>query len=721
MGEAGSMANATAKPSPAYARASVPRPDFALALGGGFGTLVLLMGDFFKIMHFGMPYLRQYWLRFALGIVFGVLFGLSNGLTMGGVYLMLGRLGGSSHNEKAIQQEHVDAAHAALAAQQRTIDDQQDRVNAALKQLAAHPADEGDPTGMQKIHDWWTHLSFVQETGAGVQNFGHQFSATIDSWLPLAGRALDWKQVVGGLLLFPIVAGFRGLMNYLTTYCLAWVGQRISNDIREDVFRKISSFSLEFFHRPANTTAALMSRIGDDPGAVNACLKMGLSDMIKEPTTIVVLFCGLLWIDWKLTMLALLFAPLCVFPTLKISKRIKSQGRQDNLAWIQQSGAAMESFQNVRVTKAYDLAETQAGLFRKWGNRASHFMMKTTQARAMLNPVIETLNSFGMGIVLLYAVWAGVSIQVLSSFLVALVFFFTPFKKLSTIQVYFTQAGLAIERLMALMAEEPSVREPANPKPLLPFARSLEFNRVGFSYGDGPVLENITISVPRGRRLGLAGESGSGKSSLLNLLFRFYDPTAGEIALDGVPIDQYRFADLRSQFALVSQDVLLFNTTVAENIGYGKKGATREEIIAAAKEAYAHDFISALPQGYDTPLGERGLRLSGGQRQRIAIARAFVRNAPILVLDEATASLDSQAEAEVQKAIDHLVENRTVICVAHRLSTLRGMDRIVVLQSGRIVETGGFDELLAKRGIFAAMAARQGMGPKGGDGLDLAA
>jgi ABC-type multidrug transport system fused ATPase/permease subunit len=663
------------------------------------------MGDFFKIMHFGMPYLRRYWLRFALGIVFGILFGLSNGLTMGGIYLMLGRLGGSTHNEKAIQEAHIDATHAQLATQQRSIDGQQDQLNSALKDLDAHPAATGAAGFAQNLHAWWTHLSFVQDTGAGLQNFGHHFYVTVDAWLPLANRTLDWRQVMGGLLLFPLIAGFRGLMNYLTTYCLAWAGQRISNDIREDVFRKISAFSLDFFHR--HTTAELMNRIGDDPGAVNACLKMGLSDMIKEPSTILFLFIWLLGIDWKLTVLALIFAPLCIIPTRKISKRIKAQGRQDNLAWVAQSGTAMEAFQNVRVTKAYDLADAQASLFRKWGNRASHYMMKTAQARAMLNPTLETLNSFGMGVVIIYAIWAHVSIQVLSSFLVGLVLFFAPFKKLSTIQVYFTQAGLAIERLMVLMAEEPSVPEPKNPRSLAPFRDKLEFRGVNFSYGDGPVLETINLAIPRGQRLGLAGESGSGKSSLLNLVFRFYDPTAGAITFDGVPVNEVRLAELRSHFALVSQDVLLFNTTVAENIGYGKKDATREEIIAAAKEAYAHEFISALPQGYDTPLGERGLRLSGGQRQRIAIARAFVRNAPILVLDEATASLDSQSEAEVQKAIDHLVENRTVICVAHRLSTLRGMDRIVVLQNGRIVESGGFDELVARGGLFTAMAGRQ--------------
>jgi subfamily B ATP-binding cassette protein MsbA len=678
-------------------RRPAPGADFTLALGGDSGTLALFMEDFFKIMRFGLPYLRRYWLRFVLGIVFGVLFGFSNGLTMGGVYLMLGRLGSSAHSEPAIKEAQVDAAHAQLADRQRAIDDQQDQVKAQLKQLDDQRSAAKAPSVVS---------GFRRET----QQIGHELFEAIDPWLPLANRPVDWKQILGGLLLFPLIAGFRGLMNYSTSYCMAWAGQRISNDIREDVFRKISSFSLEFFHR--HTTAELMSRIGDDPGAVNSCLKLGLSDMIKEPSTIVILFVGLLCIDWKLTLMALFFIPVCVIPTRIISKRIKSQGREDNRAWIQQSGTAMEAFQNVRVTKAYELGEAQAGLFRKWGNRASHYMMKTAQARAMLNPIIETLNAFGMGFVIVYAIWAGVKIEVLSSFLVALVLFFAPFKKLSTIQVYFSQAGLAIERLMALMAEQPTVREPANPKPLAPFARSLDFNHVGFSYGDGPVLENISLSVPRGMRLGLAGESGSGKSSLLNLLFRFYDPTSGNLTLDGVPIDEYRLADLRSQFALVSQDVLLFNTTVAENIGYGKSGATREQIIAAAKEAHAHDFITALPQGYDTPLGERGLRLSGGQRQRIAIARAFVRNAPILVLDEATASLDSQSEAEVQKAIDHLVENRTVICVAHRLSTLRGMDRIVVLQNGRIVESGGFDELVARGGLFTAMAARQSIHPQ---------
>ena len=658
------------------------------------------MEDIFKIMRFGLPYVRRYWVRFACGIVFGLLFGLSNGLTMGGVYLMLNRLDDPAHVQKVTQQAKEDVANEKLEAKQEKLNAEKLKLADEQKQIDAAQKEEKEAKESPAMHSF--HATMKAITG--------RIYLAVDPWLPYVGRPFDWKQFLGGFLLFPLIAAIRGLTNYATTYCLAWAGQRIANDVKVDVFRKLSSFSLDFYHK--HTTAEMMSRINDDAGALNACLRLGLSDLIKEPSTIVVLFSGLLVIDWKLTLLAMAFIPLCVIPTRRISRKIKAQGRQDNLAYIQQSGIAMEAFQNVRVTKAYDLADEQAALFRKAGNRANHFVIKTVQARAMLNPIIETLNAFGMSAVLIYAIWADIKVSTLGSFLFALVLFYTPFKKLSTIQVYFTQAGLAVERLMGIFQEHPTVRETANPQPLTGFTRSLEFDQVGFSYGDGPVVEKISLTVPRGGRLGLAGESGSGKSSLLNLLFRFYDPTEGVVRLDGVPLDSFRLSDLHRQLALVSQDVLLFNTTVAENIGYGKAGATREEIIAAARAAYAHDFIASLPNGYDTELGERGLRLSGGQRQRIAIARAFIRNAPILVLDEATAALDSQAEAEVQKAIDHLAENRTVICVAHRLSTLRTMDQIVVLQQGRIVESGSFDELLARRGIFTAMAARQSIFPQ---------
>jgi subfamily B ATP-binding cassette protein MsbA len=417
-------------------------------------------------------------------------------------------------------------------------------------------------------------------------------------------------------------------------------------------------------------------------------------------------------IDWKFTLISLAFAPLCVIPTRRVAQKVKELSRRDFAVNVGQANVTMESFQNARVTKAYALEDVHARAFLESGRRSAHLNMKSIQSREMLGPIVQTLSAMGISAVLLYAVWTKCDFDTITAFIAALVVFSGSVKKLSSIGFYFTQLSVALERLMALFKYQPTVREAEHPVAMRGFTRALEFRNVSFSYGEAPVLDNVSFTLKRGRRLGLAGESGSGKSSLINLVFRFYDPTAGHIEIDGVPLETLRIADLRFHLALVSQDILLFNATVAENIALGKIGATRDEVIAAAREAHAHNFIEALPGGYDTPLGERGQRLSGGQRQRIAIARAFIRNAPILVLDEATASLDSRSEAQVQKAIDRLAENRTVICVAHRLSTLRSMDHILVLEKGRIVEQGGFDQLLAQRGLFTAMAARQSIFPQ---------
>jgi subfamily B ATP-binding cassette protein MsbA len=537
-----------------------------------------------------------------------------------------------------------------------------------------------------------------------------KFYVFIDPWLPLNGRSLDWKQILGCLLFLPFISALRGFLGYGSSYLLAWSGQRITSDVKLDAFKKVSGLSLDYFHK--KPTIELVNRIEGDAAGLNNFLKLGLSDLIKEPVTIVCMFAWMLYIDWKLTIIALGFLPLCVVPTRKISNRLKEMGRKDFGTSVGQSNITLEAFQNIRITKAYGLEVEQAKAFDKAGRRSNHYAMKSIQSREMLNPIVQTLCAIGISGALLYANWANCNWNTISTFLVALILFYAPFKRLNSLGVYLTQLTLSLERLMELFNLQPTVQEDPNPLALPHFKNAIEFKDVDFSYGDGLVLRHISFKLPRGKRLGLAGESGSGKSSLLNLLFRFYDVTGGVIEIDGEPIQRYRFADLRAQLALVSQDILLFNTTVAENISYGKIGATRAEIEDAARRAHASHFISELPQGYDTPLGERGIRLSGGQRQRISIARAFVRNAPILVLDEATASLDSKSEAEVQDAIDELAENRTVICVAHRLSTLRAMDEILVMERGVIVEQGGFDELLNRRGPFAAMAARQSIFPK---------
>jgi subfamily B ATP-binding cassette protein MsbA len=270
-------------------------------------------------------------------------------------------------------------------------------------------------------------------------------------------------------------------------------------------------------------------------------------------------------------------------------------------------------------------------------------------------------------------------------------------------------ATVSCERLEGFFAQQPSVKEPANPAALRPLERTLTLEKVFLDYGHDHVLQGVDLHIPKGFKLGLAGASGSGKSSLINLLPRFYDPTSGRILWDGRDLRDFSAADLRRQIALVSQDVVLFDAFVAENIALGRDGATQAEIEEAARQAFAHDFIRDLPRGYETRVGERGVMLSGGQKARISLARAFLRNAPILILDEATAALDAEAEKEVQKAVDALEEGRTVICIAHRLSTLANMDEIVVLEGGRIVEQGSYQKLVNGNGPFARMAVQQGI------------
>ena len=315
----------------------------------------------------------------------------------------------------------------------------------------------------------------------------------------------------------------------------------------------------------------------------------------------------------------------------------------------------------------------------------------------------------GFGVLLAYIFWEGRSIPQLIGFMTGMVMLYQPLKKLAGINTYFQEAVVGANMVRDAMKEEPAVKEDPATLELKEFGEEIRFEEVDFSYGEVAVVQEFNLVVPKGMKIGVVGESGAGKSTLVSLLLRFYDPTNGRVTIDGTDIRGVTFESLRGQMALVSQEVVIFDQTVAENIACGKLDASLEEIVAAAKAANAHEFIEGLPAGYDTRLGERGTRLSGGQRQRIAIARAFVRQAPILILDEATAALDSKAEAEVQGAIDRLEEGRTVVCVAHRLSTLRGMDKIIVLEEGRVVEEGGFEELLERDGVFAEMARKQGL------------
>ncbi len=614
------------------------------------------MESIVSVMRFGWPYLRRYRTRLALGVLFSLLFAFSNGSFV-------------------------------WATRTLTL-----RFSDKPRTAAAAPSS-----------------SVLSDTVVGeyAKRFEDTLKQGIDPWLPRIGQPVGWRQMVGALFFLPVLVLARSVADYLSNYCVGWVSERVIRDLRVDIMEKLSTLSLDFFNR--SSTGDLLTRINVDSHNLLRALRNGGADMIKESFNAVVLVGAMFYLDLWLTFGVLVLLPACIFPLMVLGRKARRAMAATVRANISQSSQFVELLSGIRVIKAFNLEKTEIDRFRRTSADLVRAGMKGVKAKELINPVIEVISMTGFGVLLIYIFKAGRTGSELATFLAAVLLFFVSMRKLANMRVLFEQAHVGVERLVEILGEKPKVVEIPSPVQVNGFKQALEFENVSFAYREQPVLRDLTLSVPKGIRLGVAGESGSGKTTLVNLLFRFYDPTHGRILLDGADLRELSIHGLRSQLALVSQDVTIFDQTVAENIACGRPGATRAEVELAAQAAFAHEFISALPQGYETRVGERGTTLSGGQKQRLAIARAFVRNAPILVLDEATAALDSKAEAEVQAAIDRLAEHRTVICVAHRLSTLSSMDRVVVFAEGRIIEEGGFDELVARNGAFAAMAARQGI------------
>jgi subfamily B ATP-binding cassette protein MsbA len=657
-----------------------------------------------SILRFGQPYLQRYWGRFVAGIILGALFGLSNASFIWATQTIFSRLDPSNTQKPDIvlvnqgpgelnwtvgtnHSLHISPTNGVLAAGGST-------------NLTVIPeAGKGPATGVEKVKE--------SLLGDSLKRAGAAIASALDPWLPQAGRPIDWRQILGGFLLLPVLVATRSFLGYLSSYCMNWVSERMMNDLRYEVLEKLYQLSLDFFNR--STIGDLLTRINNDTSVLHKTMTNGLSDIVKEPFTILASLIYLLYLDWKLTLVALVFLPVCIVPLIILGKKVRKAVKASLTANISQSSLFVEAITSIRVVKAFGLEADSLKRFGDYCKQIIHHDMKSVQARELVNPLVETISMLGLGLLVVFIFVSGTQLDELVAFLTGVILMFTPIKKLAGVHVLFQQASVGIERLQNLFAEQPSVKELADGKRLAGFEKEIRFENVSFAYKDKTVIDNLSLTIPRGTKLGIVGETGSGKSTLVNLLFRFYDTTQGAVKIDGQNIRELSVLSLRERMALVSQDIVIFDQTVAENIACGRKGATNDEVIAAAKSAYAHDFIEQLPEGYATKAGERGVTLSGGQRQRLCIARAFVRNAPILVLDEATANLDARTEGEVQAAIDKLEENRTVVCVAHRIATLKTMDRIIVLNNGRIVEDGTFAGLLAQGGIFSDLARRQGI------------
>ena len=609
------------------------------------------------IFSFGWPYAKKYWFRLLMGISLGIGFGLFNASFVWGTKTLFERL--------EPNQANVGDVHTAPS-------------------LSVYPTLE------RYLHELNT-----------------QIGSKLNAWLPKAGRALDSRQIIGGLLFLPLLVLLRSVIGYTSVYCLGWVSEYTVRDIKLATHEKLQNLSMTYYQNKNLGNHTMLINRG--AGSLHKCLTYGIADAIKEPFTIIGLVAAMFILDWQLALFGLVFAPLSIIPIVLIGRKLRAVAKVTYDKGAEQDSLIVEVYANIRIIKAFRLERIQLNRFKNIYQKLARAGMKSLQARHLQNPVIELLSMIGAGLIILFVFHTGKSVPQLVGFLTGMIMLYQPIKKLGGINQYFQEASVGVGMLREVFNEIPSVQQQADAKELAPIVGQLTFEGVEFSYADEVVLKDFDLVLSKGMKIGVVGESGAGKSTLVSLLLRFYDPTKGRVTIDGTDIREVTFESLRGQMALVSQEVVIFDQTVAENIACGKLDASLEEIVAAAKAANAHEFIEGLPEGYYTRLGEQGTRLSGGQRQRIAIARAFVRQAPILILDEATAALDSKAEAEVQGAIDRLEEGRTVVCVAHRLSTLRGMDKIIVLEEGRVVEEGGFAELLERDGVFAEMARKQGL------------
>jgi subfamily B ATP-binding cassette protein MsbA len=541
----------------------------------------------------------------------------------------------------------------------------------------------------------------------GIASAGvvYQVRPILDEVLP---RREDLVQTMAAILGFYFA---KGLGAYISGYLMTDVGQRVVRDLRNVLFRHILGQSAAFFS--THTSGRLLSRITNDVGQVQRAVSETIGDLARESLALVGFAAMLFYYDARLAIVCLTGAPLVVYPLVRLGQRVRRTTHRSQEALEQMSHTSAEAFTGHRIVKAFGAEPREATKFERASDHFYRTSMKVTGALSALPPLMELIG----GIAFVTALWYGsesiaagrLTTGEFVAFITALFMMYGPAKKLSRVNADLQQAMAAGERIFAMLDTHSEVREEPAATPLPRFARMIECRDVRFSYpdADDATLRGVTFRICASQVVAIVGRSGAGKTTLVNLIPRFYDVTGGSITIDGHDIRQVTLASLRGQIAIVTQETVLFDDTVAANIAYGRPEATAADIEAAARAAHAHEFISRLDQRYETMIGERGQRLSGGQRQRLAIARAILRDSPILILDEATSSLDTESEMLVQDALSNLMLNRTSFVIAHRLSTVRRADLIVVLERGTIVESGTHDDLMARGGAYAKLYERQ--------------
>jgi subfamily B ATP-binding cassette protein MsbA len=504
--------------------------------------------------------------------------------------------------------------------------------------------------------------------------------------------------------LLPLLMLLRGVSGYLNIYLTNWAATRSIANLRTKLFEHLQNQSLTFYN--SARTGDLITRVINDTSVLHGIISNSMASLLKDPLTLIALVTiNLLQPETRqLTLVSLVVLPICVGPILAYAKRVRKSARAMQGHIGDMSNVMHEAFTGVRIIKAYNLEAMVSKRFQDALKKYISHTMRVVRANELPSQITEFLGVMGVALVLIYVTFQhqatpGDFVQ----FLLSIVLIYQPVKTMARLYNQLNQASSSSSRVFEYLEMKNPMSESANPAPLEAAGKAISFDKVDFDYGEKPVLRGISLSVPAGRMVALVGRSGSGKTTIANLLLRFYDPKSGVVRIGGTDIRDVSIRNLREQIALVAQETVLFNDTIRQNIRLGRPDASDAEIENAARHAHAHDFIMDKPHAYETIVGEKGVSLSVGQRQRISIARALLRNAPILILDEATSALDSESERAVQEGFEELMQGRTTICIAHRLSTIQKADTIVVLEGGRIVESGTHAQLIEQRGVYCKL------------------
>jgi subfamily B ATP-binding cassette protein MsbA len=576
---------------------------------------------------------------------------------------------------------------------------------------------------MRRFRPYFRYIKAVRAPLIGGIVCGWLYSAATGLGLPLMSYwvlpiifgekrvVLGTGQLWGLALWLPAVFFVRGIANYFNSYLLQSAGVRMLEEIRLDFFRKLQVLPLAFFHR--SSTGDLIARGLGDTNQLQNTLTTVANDLIKQPATLVFSICTLVFLSYRvqgvpMVLLTVAVVPLCIFPIRYIGKKMVERAERLQSQVGNVTDRLAENLAGVKEIRAFGLERHEIERFRGLTHLLVRAQMKVAKYDQALNPSIEVISAVGFSVTLVFCYRAHVSLPTFTAIFIALFNSYEPIKRLGAVNNQLGRGLASLQRLEEVLNEPVAIADPADPVAVGRLSGDLAFESVSFRYKpDTPVLSAVDARIPAGTVCALVGPSGAGKTTFANLVPRFYDVIEGRLTVDGIDVRSMRFADLRRNIALVSQDPVLFNDSLYHNLLLGRPDATRAEVVAAARDAHAHDFIEAFPQGYETLAGERGSRLSGGQKQRLAIARAFLRNAPILILDEATSALDSESEAAIQAALKKLMIGKTVLIIAHRFSTIRDASMILVFDRGEIVAQGAHGELYSGNALYRSLYDRQ--------------